>query len=531
MILTGEKIKGWRGDLAALGAGIMVPFSLAPYKVWLLGLLSAVILAFLLNRLSGKKSFLRSFVYGIGMYGAGASWVYVSIHDFGAASMVLAGLLTFIFVLGMAVVFALPFVVYSKYFSHTNTGLLFGFAAIWVLGEWLRSWLLTGFPWLYLGYAHIETWLSGWAPILGVFGLSFLALLSGVGVAWCAINLRNWRKQKSQIKITSVLLTTAVVAFTVVLWLAGNLLQRVNWTSYDDADQVTVALVQPNIPQDMKWQPIYRMHIMETLRELTADYWGSDIIVWPEAAIPLMYHDAGFFIDENHQQAVESGTALISGILYDSIDEVGQEETKYYNSIMGMGNASGIYFKQRLVPFGEYVPLEQYLRGLIAFFDLPNSVIHSGPKNQNLLSTEKYAIATFICYEVVYPDLVVDYAKQSDIMITISNDAWFGDSIGPKQHFQMAQMRALENGRYMLRGTNTGISAIISEKGQVLTKLPPFNQISAQGKAYLTHGTTPFAKFGSLPIIMFCFSICLALFVKNKLGRSQRFSEKEFLEK
>jgi len=492
----------WRGDLLAFICGAVVVFSLAPFNLWLFGILACGLLAQCLKGLSAKRAWLRSFLFGMGMYGSGISWVYISIHDFGYTSPLLAVIMTTAFVTFIASLFSIPFYFYQRFFAHNRTGFLLGFPAIWVLGEWIRSWLLTGFPWLYLGYAHIDTWLAGWAPVLGVYGLSFIAAFSGVVIIALLQELgQRVRRNKSNAPTLTRALWYALSAAT-LLWCSGLALHQVEWTQHSEEDRLSVSIVQPNIPLQLKWNPLYRPTIMSQLRDLSEDHWHSDILVWPEASIPLMYHDASDFIEEMEQRAAEHNTALISGILYDDL-----EQEKYYNAIMGMGAADNIYFKQRLVPFGEYVPLEKYLRGLIAFFDLPNSIIHAGPSQQEGLRTQRYTIAPYICYEVVYPDLVAKNLGDAQLLVTISNDAWFGESIGPLQHFQMAQMRALENSRFLIRGTNTGLSGIVSHKGEVLFTSEQFEAQTLSGYVYLTHGFTPFSRTGSVPIIVICLLI------------------------
>ncbi len=190
-------------------------------------------------------------------------------------------------------------------------------------------------------------------------------------------------------------------------------------------------------------------------------------------------------------------TTLITGIPFRP-----EGQQRYHNSIMALGSGEGVYLKQRLVPFGEYVPLEEQLRGLISFFDLPMSAFSPGPADQPPLRAGAFRIAPFICYEVVYPDLVASGARNADLLITISNDSWFGNSIGPLQHLQMAQMRALENGRYMIRGTNNGISAIIDHRGRITARTGQFVEESLSGKVEVMLGETPFSSFGSRPIIV-----------------------------
>lgn len=508
----------WRSDLIALIAGALLPFSLAPYDIWPLGIVSSTVLAVMLVGQNGKRGFLRSVLFGLGMYGVGASWVFRSINDFGFAATPLAFTLTALFVIGLALTFALPFFFYCKYLNKTRIGFLLGFTCIWVLGEWSRSWFLTGFPWLYLGYAHNSTWLAGWAPIGGIFCLSFFVVFSGITISDAAHQCANYLRAKTRsanVAIRSKYLSSiALLAAVIVIWLSGWQLHAYEWTTRQNQQALRVSIVQPNIPQPMKWDPFFFPYIMQTLRDLSSQHWNSDLMLWPENAVPDFFHEADEFLGEIELRAQASNTALITGILYDA-----KESDTWYNSIIGLGKAQGTYFKQRLVPFGEYVPMEAQLRGLLEFFDLPNSKISAGKGDQQPLQTDTFQIASSICYEVVYPDLVADYADRAALMLTISNDAWFGKSIGPLQHFQMARMRALENGKYLLRATNTGMSGIISHKGEIIRVLPQFTQTSMEEEVYLMQGSTPFSRWKSWPIILACMLGMILTAVIGKRGR------------
>lgn len=505
-----DKKPWWLGDLLAAGAGLLVAFSLAPYNLWVLSLAAPALLFFLLQNHRAKSALRRSFAFGAGMFGNGTSWVYISIHDFGYTAAPLAVILTAIFVLGLALVFAVPFYLYARCFKTSELRGAIGFSACWVLGEWTRSWFLTGFPWLYLGYAHVETWLSGWAPIFGVFGLSLFSVLTGVLLCHTIFKLCTHKK---------VSLPTLYFAITcLLLWPTGK------WISTDSWDQNTeafsVAIVQPNTPLEVKWNPMFRDQIMDTLRSETENHWDKDLIIWPEAAIPIMYHDAEYLLTEFKEKAEATSTGIILGILYDD-----EKPMTFYNSIVGLGRADGIYFKQRLVPFGEYVPLEKWLRGLIAFFNLPNSIIFPGPRDQEILTFDGVKVAPSICYEIVYPDLVAKLAADAELLVTISNDAWFGSSIGPLQHLQMAQMRALENQRYVLRGTNTGVSAIINPSGTLTTVSRQFEQHTIeQFDIKLVKNKTLFSQWGSLPILGICFTMLGLLFMGQIKKRQAQIS-------
>jgi apolipoprotein N-acyltransferase len=468
-------------------AGAMVTLSLAPFKLWPAGILSCAIYAYLLCSCSTRQSLWRGWLFGAGLFGTGVSWVYVSIHVHGHASIPLAVGLTALFCGLLALLHALFAWCYVRFIRSLPGGMLVGFPALWVLFEWSRDWFLTGFPWLYLGYAHTDTWISGWAPITGVFGLSFICALTGtcLFLAW---------RSRQPIACT----TYAVVIIT--LWGGGAILKPTQWVARASEEPLSVAIFQPNVPQEHKWDARWYRPILRQLREATDPVLGHDIVIWPESAIPNFYQSAQGFLEPIDQRAAQAKTSVITGIPYRP-----EGSDQYYNSIVALGYGQGVYHKQRLVPFGEYIPLEGLLRGLIAFFDLPMSSFSQGPKEQEPLRMGAYRAAPFICYEIVYADLVAAGARNSDLLITISNDSWFGNSIGPLQHLQIAQMRGRENGRYVLRATNNGVSAIIDHRGRIVQSTDQFVETMLVGEAEVMLGNTPFGSFGSKPIIIGCF--------------------------
>jgi apolipoprotein N-acyltransferase len=467
----------------ALLAGALIPLSLAPFNLWPLGLMGILFLALLLEQQSLSQVFKRCLFFGVGLYGVGVSWIYVSIHDFGGASPLLAGFLTLSFVCFMALMFSLPFYIYGRWFARHRLSLWLAFPACWLLGECFRYWFLTGFPWLYSGYAHLTTFLSGWAPLVGVIGIGFLCALTASVLAQVI-----WHRRK-----THALLAGVVV---LAIWLSGALLKTITWTEINTTP-ISVAMVQPNIPQDTKWRADFVEPTLDLLREMSADLWQNDWLIWPEAAIPLTYHQALPFLNEVNQRAAETHTGLMTGIIYDD-----PNDDRYYNSIAGFGNAMGMYHKRRLVPFGEYVPLENWLRGLIHFFDLPTSIINFGPMEQRGIQIGDTAVSPSVCYELVYPDLVAFSARDAQVLLTISNLGWFGDSIGPRQFMEMAQMRALETGRYLVYSTNNGSSAFIDDKGRIMKRSQEFSTETLSGEVYGANGFTPFMHWGSMPLFI-----------------------------
>ena len=470
----------------APASGALITLSLAPFDWWPCGVLSCAILAYLLSNCAPGQAFWRGWLAGLALFGSGVSWVYVSIHVHGHAPIALAVFLTVAFCTGLALLSGLFAWCYVRFVRPLPGGMLIGFPALWVLFEWLRSWLFTGFPWLYLGYAHVDTWISGWAPIIGVYGLSFICALTGTCL------FLTWRSREA-----GSALTYAVII--ILLWGGGSQLKPIEWVAPAQEDTLSVPIYQPNIPQQRKWDPRWYEAIVQQYKNDTAPLLGNDIIIWPESAVPRLYHQAGEVIDPISESAAAAGSTLITGIPFRSYDG-----RSYHNSIVSLGTGEGVYHKQRLVPFGEYVPMEGLLRGLISFFDLPMSTFTAGPENQLALRAGGYRVAPFICYEVVYPDLVASAAKQADLLVTISNDSWFGNSIGPLQHLQMAQMRALENGRYMIRGTNNGVSAIINHRGEIVAQTPQFVSTTLLGEVQLMLGDTAVSSFGSKPVIIGC---------------------------
>lgn len=503
------KRPGYLGHFFALICGALLPFSFAPYHLWPLQLISVACLYLTLKDLTPKQALWRGWWYGLGAYASGVSWVYVSIHVFSHTPAPLAFFMTLIFVAGLAWFFAFMTYSFQKWFSQKSLTFL-SFAVIWVLFEWTRSWFLGGFPWLFLGDAHISTWLSGIAPVLGVYGISLAIVLM-------ASVLADWKWKQNPV---------GGIAFFSTPWVMGFALGFINWTTPAEHGEINVVAIQGNIAQERKWLPEEIYPTLEKYREASEANRDADLILWPETAITVLHHQVKEYLNYLNDEGKKYQTSIITGIPY----QQGQAETNpgaYHNSIAALGESSGLYHKQKLVPFGEYVPLPDSWRGLLTFFNIPMSDFLPGQKDQNPLqvSTENlaYGIAPFICYDVVYPDYVAGFAKDTGLLITISNDAWFGHSIGPLQHFDIARMRALENGRYLLRSTNTGITALVDHKGQVVERLPQFEYGVLKAKAQIMTGNTPFNILGSWPLLIFAFLVLALLSLKESRYWPEQF--------
>jgi len=470
-------------------AGALQTLSFSPWEFWLAGLVSLVLILVLCISRPAPELFRSGWLVGLGLFGSGASWVYVSIHDYGMTAAPLATLMTLLFVAGLALVTGVVFWCWGKLAGTVFWRRLCVFPAVWVLGDWLRGWILTGFPWLLLGTAQVDGPLAGWAPILGVHGVTLIVVASAAMI----LAMIHTGLQKRQG------LTALLAGLAMAPWLAGPLLDRIDWTSRQ-AEPITFAAMQGNIPQQLKWDPDYMRMQLNTYLDMSAGEWGRDFLLWPETAIPMPHTQAREVLDFIDERGYDTDSTLLTGIPWYGYSEKHQANS-FHNSIMALGAGQGFYHKQKLVPFGEYVPLERWLRGAIDFFNLPMSSFRPGPSNQTPLGVAGAPVHPFICYEIAYADFVARHAAHTGFLVTISNDAWFGRSIGPLQHLQIARMRALETRRFMVRGTNNGVTALVDERGRIQKQIPQFERATLRGELYPAYGNTPFMATGSWPVL------------------------------
>jgi len=471
----------WLTALLALTGGASITLALAPFDFWPLVLLGPALLYLLQRHQSARAAAWTGWAFGLGFWGAGVSWVYVSIERYGGASPWLAATLTGLFVAALALLFALQGALFARLAASARHRWLL-FILTWLGFEWLRSWFLTGFPWLYLGYAWLDTPLQNWAPLGGVWALSLLSLLLSMGLARLLADRHLF-----------TLVPGAVLALT--SWLLPT-----HWTQTKPDAALDVVLIQPNIPQLAKWQPdnldwILRQQIAQSL-----DHPKADLIVWPETAIPATFARASQRLTPFLNLLQQEDTALIAGFPYVETAPERPGGNRFHNSLGLFGTGQDLYHKQRLVPFGEYVPFESQLRGLIAFFDLPMSSFSLPEQDIDSLVLGTTHIAPAICYEIAYPQLVSQLSQASGLILTVSNDTWFGRSIAPDQHLQIARMRALENGRWVVRATNNGLTAFIRPDGTLAAVAPVDQQASLLQRVDVMTGQTPWQRLGIWPL-------------------------------
>ena len=466
--------------------GLLIPLGFAPLGWYLIPILSIATFFLTLYYAEKRRRILLGWLFGLGQFGAGVSWVMISIHLYGSdAGLSLSVLVMFLLVATLALYPALIGWIASRFGSlNPESFFIVLLPSSWLMTEWLRSWLFTGFPWLNLGYSQIDSPLSGYAPIIGVYGVGWLSALSA-GLIACLWFLASRKK-------------IFAVASLLAIWLCGALLGPLKWTT-SIGEPLNVAVVQGNISQDLKWKPDQRAATLALYVDQTEKNKNADLVVWPETAIPDFYdHVESDFLRPLAQKLREQNTSLLTGVpLLDR-----EDGWQYYNTVISLDELGAFYKKVHLVPFGEYLPLRDWLARTLAFLPIPESDFSSGSVDQPLLYAAGYPIGVSICYEVAFGEQIIQGLPEAALLVNVSNDAWFGDSLAPHQHLEMARMRALETGRYLLRATNTGISAIIDHQGDVKAQSQQFKTQTIRADIQARTGSTPYVLLGNFPVIL-----------------------------
>lgn len=487
-------------DLAAIFFGALLTTAFAPYSIFPFAIIALSGLIGLLINASPKRSFWLGFLFGIGAFATGIYWIYISIHFMGEVPVLLAGAATAILVMVLAMFPAVTCYLTNKYFANNiSTKIIFAFPALWVFSEWARSWLFDGFPWLFVGYSQINSPLREFAPYLSVYGVSLAAVLT----SGLIVNSALYFKQK---KYRQAYLSLFVIS---MIWIGGAMLNLVHWTK-PNGKPIAVSLVQGNIPQEVKWVPEHIQLSFDRYADLTKSLWQENhIIVWPESAIPMSLQDSARFIEDMNDKATTSKSHLILGIPI-------QTKGGYFNAVVTLGKDKHSYLKRRLVPFGEYVPLQNVLTRLFQLLNIPISNLIPGQLDQKPIVINNVKILTSVCFEIAFPELTYTRDENVGLLLTVTNDAWFGHSSAQAQHLEMARMRALELMRPVLFASNDGITAIIDPTGDVQSALPTHETGVLNGTIQPMQGLTPWMQYGIDGVLIVLVTFLISAWRSNR---------------
>ena len=515
-----------RNYLYSLIAGACMVPAFAPLNIFPLAFLSLAALFYLVS-LSNRRvhSVMLGWFFGVGLFGVGASWVYQSMHSFAQAPAVLAGFLTLAFVMVLALQIALFGWIISFFTkSLLILRLLLVYPAAWVLVEWFRGWFLTGFPWLYIGHSQSDTWLAHLAPIGGTLLVSWVGALVAAGLMALTNSPRVERYQQVGLPAANYVRTSEPMAhwnrvvgvlFLAILTSISWYVSTLQWTTATDK-RIKVSLLQGNIAQDQKWLPEQRVPSVERYMQMTQANWDSDLIVWPETAIPGMFTQFNDFVLEPMQAgALTNNTRLVLGGFLQN------EKGQFENSVIVLGDNTEYpdsYSKRHLVPLGEYIPLLKYLRWLERWMDIPYDNLTRGTED-GLLDINGLKAQVSICYEDAFGEEIIQDLPEADFLLNVTNDGWFSNSLQPYQHMQIARMRALETGRYLLRATNTGVSGIVDPQGKLVETVAPYTQGVVTGEIVAYAGSTPYVRFGNYPVVIGISGILLLMFLLVRFNR------------
>ena len=470
-------------SLLALLLGALSVFGFAPYNFSLLPVLTLAGWFALLHAYpAARAARYLGFAFGFGYFAAGIGWLYISLNHYGGVPAAFAVLAVALFAAYLGL-----FPLFAAWCAARIGGApwlrLLLLPAAFGLAEWLRGWLFTGFPWLSAGYAQIPAgWLSGFAPLFGIYGVTYLVALSAALLVLAVIG-----SGRSRVLPMLVLL---------LLWATGALLGRVAWTQPQGAP-LSVALLQGNIPQDRKWQESELAATFERYRQLVLAA-REQLIVLPETALPIFLHDIpGEYLDALRVHARQRGADVLLGV--PALTPDGQQ---YHNTVTSLGTApQQMYRKIHLVPFGEFIPFKALLGSVYQLLSIPLTDFAAGDAGQQPILVAGQRLLLNICYEDVFGEELLDRVADTTIMLNVTNDAWYDRSPAAWQHLQISQARALETGRYMLRATNTGMTAIIDQHGHLLKLAPWFTEQSLSGVAQGYRGTTPYVRMGNWPVV------------------------------
>lgn len=472
--------------VAAFAVGGALNLAFAPFAWWPIAILAPAALFALIGGLPPRRALWIGAAFGAGLFMFGTYWLYVCLHVFGLVPIWLTLVLQAALVLLMAAYpAALCYLANRFWLKPGATREWMVLPALWVLLEWLRGWALSGFPWLSLGYAFIDSPLAGWSPLLGVYGVTWAAASSSAALyVVCARNVPLRRR-------------LSALAAIALLFIAPMLASRHDWTRAVGA-KIPIAAVQGAVSQDEKWQRKNREATMVRYSALTDRAWGARLIVWPESAIPVLANTIEVYLRDLQAKGRGHGADFAIGLVNYLPDT-----NEIRNGLLVLSESGDSwYYKRHLVPFGEYFPVPSFVRSWMRLMSLPYDSISPGPKHQSAQSAAGQKIGVTICYEDAFGSDQLGVLREATLLINVTNNAWYGNSTAPHQHLQISRMRALEAGRYLVRAANDGITAAIGPHGEIVARLPQFQEGVLRADVQPMTGLTPYARFGNYPVVL-----------------------------
>ena len=501
---------------ALLGAATVLGF--APFYLFPLPIVTLALLIVLWQRAPSRRgAAVLGFSFGLAYFLTGVSWVYVSLHDFGAMPALLAGVLTLLFCAFLALFPALSGWVYHAFGARSPAATLAVLPAMWTLTEWLRGWIFTGFPWLALGYAQVpHSPLAGYVPVVGVYGASFATVLAAGLIVTLHTRWKEGRQSDGANRGSRFSFIVHPSSFILVLlFLAGYALRLIDWTDPLGAP-VKVSVLQGNIPQEMKWREDRIQSTLDNYWRLIAST-DARLTILPETALPLFLHD----VPRDYLAAIAEHARRNQG---DVLIGIPERDTRrnYYNSVLSYGaSPTQTYRKSHLVPFGEFVPMKPLFGWFLEVTQIPLLDFARGAVTQQPLAVAGQLVAVNICYEDAFGAEIIRQLPQATLLANVSNVAWFGRSLAPQQHLQISQARALETGRYMLRATNTGMTAIIDQRGHVRQAAPAYTTAIVSDEVQGYGGATPFVRWGDTSVLVLAIALLAGSLLMRVRGRSR----------
>jgi len=471
----------WMALFLSAICGALSVFAFAPFGVWVLAPLCVAGLFYLVVDASPRTAFCCGLAYGYGLFGFGTSWVYVSLSTYGGMPFWMGAIAVLGFAGLLALFIALPCYLVTRFVRHSSKTRLLALPLLWVVFEWLQGWVLTGFPWMDLGYTQTSTWLFGWASVGGVYLVSGMVTILAACITWLWI-YKSWQP------------IAALAAVFAVSWVVNGM----SW-SESTGDSIRVGVVQANVPINSKWQLNRRQQLISDYQRLSEELQNAgtlDLIIWPETALPLNVQEAA---PEFWRAITPSGSALLTGVM-DTPSLLAPKpsyDESYNAAVLSCDGATQVYRKRHLVPFGEYLPMRFMFGWVLDYLELPMSDFSywkGGP--QSLTCGDKINVGLSICYEDAFANEHRAHSGDATMLVNISEDAWFGDSLAPHQRLQMAQMRARELSRPLVRSANSGPSVMIDHLGRVLAKTPQFEVHTLAYELAPQTGATPYKRFG-----------------------------------